>query len=134
MQLISLTTGEIVSAGSVLHIVSGPNTGRAYRFERVYCHTDGTPRVHVTRTAPGRGCHFRAHFHLAPERFGCKLEEEITRGRHAFNTCRHVVGKVDDYLLAGLFAVIPLAVFENFHLADDITSVITLGMLGGGGH
>lgn len=41
---------------------------------------------------------------------------------------RHGWMRVDDWLMAGVFALVPLAFFERFHMAEHITNA--MGMRG----
>lgn len=134
MELINPTTGQTIRPGAKIHTVPA---GEAWHFNKVTRHPETNEhRVHCTKIVRGtRGRHFRGHREFHPHAFGLEIKIDITWQRHALNTGRHVFSKIDDYLWAGAFAIIPLAFFEHFHWADEITSVVTFGMIGsGGGH
>lgn len=134
--------GQTVAYSSIVHVTSGPYQGRAYRYEGVVTvsvrsrtHSHGhAHRVKVTRKAT-QG-HFRAVTMLAPETLGCKVHVPMSRCERIRLTCCNWVRKVDDYMWAGAFALIPLALFEHFHMSGKIAEVISLGVLssGTGGH
>lgn len=129
--------GEIVARGTIVHVMNGATLGRAYRFEGVVTvsvrsrnHLHGhTHRVKATRKAT-QG-HFRAVEMLAPEALGCKVHVPMSRGQRLRLTCCHWIRKIDDYMWAGAFALIPLALFEHFHMSGKIAEVISLGILTG---
>ncbi len=130
MQLINPNTGQIIEPGAKIHTLHGAHAWRYERLRQIDAHTH---HVHCTRVVKGtRGRTFRGHREFHPSVFGLEIKIDITWQRHALNKSRHVLGKVDDYLLAGLFAIVPLAFFERFHWADDITSLFTLGYIGSG--
>lgn len=132
LELINPRTGQVVRPGTKIHTVHGSHPWTFSHIRPVDSHTH---HVHVTRTVKGtRGRTFKGHREFHPSVFGLDVRVSITWQRHVKNTARHAVSKIDDYLMAGLFALVPLAVFEHYHMADDITSMITLGMIGGGGH
>lgn len=132
MELINPTTGQTIMPGTKIHTVPG---GEAWHFAKIVHHPSGEHRVHCTKIVKGsKGRHFRGHREFHPHAFGLEIKIDITWQRHVVNSGKHVFAKIDDYLWAGLFAIIPLAFFEHFHMADDITSVVTFGMIGTGGH
>ncbi|MGV9705296.1 hypothetical protein [Streptomyces sp. NPDC003483] len=118
MKLISRVSGKEITEGRTLHGHSGPAAPHAWRFERISLHRDGVHRVHVSRPGGRVG---RIHRAFHPSDFGCEVRLEITWRR----TVRHAVtrtwSKVDDYLLAGLFALVPLAFFEPYHWLDVVS-------------
>lgn len=123
--------GVIIAQGSIVHVVAGPNLGRAYRFESILPYGKrGTYRVRVSRKSVH--AHFRSVEFLPPNALGCKVERPLTRRERMWSACCTVWAKVDDWFWAGTFALIPLAVFEHFHLATKITEVVSLGMITGG--
>lgn len=112
--------------GSTLHMQSGSAAGRAWRFEHIVERPDGNHHVHVTRLSGKLG---RTPRQYHPDVFGCDITIDITWRQSVRNAAHHAWTKVDDYLLAGAFALVPLAFFEQYHLAETITSA-----LGFGGH
>ncbi|MCX5605979.1 hypothetical protein OOK29_48560 [Streptomyces phaeochromogenes] len=126
MKLVSRATGQEVTPGSTLHMQSGSAAGRAWRFEHIVERPDGNHHVHVTRLSGKLG---RTPRQYHPDVFGCDITIEITWRQSVRNAAHHAWTKVDDYLLAGAFALVPLAFFEQYHLAETITSA-----LGFGGH
>lgn len=131
--------GQVVAFGAIVHVTNGPTLGRAYRFEgivtvsiRSRSHHGHTHRVKASRKA-SHG-HFRAIEILAPEALGCAVHVPMTRCERMRLTCCHWLTKIDDYMWAGAFALIPLALFEHFHMSGKIAEVVSLGVLSGGGH
>lgn len=132
MELINPRTGQVIAPGSKIHTVHGSHP---WTFSHIRKIDSGTHHVHVTRTVKGtRGRTFKGHREFHPSVFGLDVRVSVTWQRHVINTTKHAAHKVDDYLMAGLFAIIPLAFFEQYHMAGTITETITLGLLGGGGH
>lgn len=122
--------GRVVAQGSIVHVVAGPNLGRAYRFESITAYgSRGTYRVRVSRKSVH--AHFRSVEFLPPNALGCTVERPLTRFERFRAGCCTLWAKVDDWFWAGTFALIPLAVFEHFHLATKITEVVSLGMISG---
>lgn len=129
-QLINPTTGQIIEPGSKIHTVQGSH---AWRFERLRKVDHSTHHVHCSRLVKGaRGRHFRGHREFHPSVFGLDVKIDITWSRHVVNTSKHVFSKIDDYLWAGAFAIIPLAFFEHYHMSGTIIETVTLGILSGG--
>ncbi|MFC4463982.1 hypothetical protein ACFPH6_05290 [Streptomyces xiangluensis] len=126
MKLVSRATGQEITPGSTLHMQSGPTAGRAWRFEHIVERPDGHHHVHVTCSS-GKLGRIPRQYH--PDVFGCEITIDITWRQNFRNAVRHAWTRVDDYLLAGAFALIPLAFFEHYHWAETITSA-----LGFGGH
>lgn len=132
--------GQTVARGTIIHVMNGATLGRAYRFEGVVTvsvrsrnHLHGhTHRIKATRKAT-QG-HFRAVEMLAPESIGCRVHVPMSRTERMRLTCCHWVTKIDDYMWAGAFALIPLALFEHFHMSGKIAEVVSLGMLTSGSH
>lgn len=130
MELINPTTGQTITPGSKIHTVHGAH---AWRYERLRKIDDRTHHVHCTRVVKGsRGRTFRGHREFHPSVFGLDVRVSVTWERKAICRTRHMISKVDDYLLAGVFAIIPLAFFEHYHMAGTITEFVTLGMFGSG--
>jgi hypothetical protein len=132
MELINPTTGQTITPGAKIHTVPG---GEAWHFAKIVHHPSGEHRVHCTKIVKGsKGRHFRGHREFHPHAFGLEIKIDITWQRHAMNTARHAFSKVDDYLMAGVFAIVPLAFFEHYHMAGPIIGTVTLGVLSGGGN
>jgi len=102
--------GEIILPGAMLHAVNGPHAGTHWRLERV--HHNGT--YHVLRCSRLHR-QMRVRMDLHPHVFGLSVLE-ITRWYRPraqdLKACWH---KIDDGLLMGALALIPLAAFEAFH-------------------
>ncbi|WP_331740742.1 hypothetical protein OG613_47015 (plasmid) [Streptomyces sp. NBC_00015] len=126
MKLISCATGREIEAGRKLYGQSGAAAGLAWRFERIAPRRNGVHHVHVSR--PGGRKLGRIHREFHPSVFGCEITVEITWRRAVRHAAVHAWAKADDYLLAGVFALVPLAFFEHFHWAEAIVSA--LGMDG----
>lgn len=130
-QLINPATGQTIAPGSKIHTVPG---GEPWHFNKITRHPNsGEHRVHCTKIVRGtRGRHFRGHREFHPHAFGLEVKIDITWSRHVINTGKHVFSKIDDYLWAGAFAIIPLAFFEHYHMSGTIIETVTLGILSGG--
>ncbi|MFG1667625.1 hypothetical protein [Streptomyces sp. Y7] len=124
MKLVSRVSGKEIAPGSTLHMQSGSTAGRAWRFAHIVERPDGDHHVHVTGLGGKLG---GAHRQYHPDVFGCEIALDATWRQNACNAVRHAWTKVDDYLLAGLFALVPLAFFEHYHWAEAITSALGLG-------
>lgn len=124
MKLVSRASGKEVVPGSTLHMQSGPTVGRAWRFEYVVKRPDGDHHVHVTRLGGKLGGTPRQYH---PRVFGCEIAQDITWRQSVRTGVRHAWTKVHDYLMAGMFALVPLAFFEHYHWAETITSALGLG-------
>lgn len=123
MKLVSRMTGREIMQGRTLHGRTGGAAPHAWRFERISLHRDGAHRVHVSRPGGRLG---RIHREFHPIDFGCEVRIEITWRRAVRHAATRTWSKVDDYLLAGLFALVPLAFFEHFHWSDAIVSMLGL--------
>jgi len=121
--------GVLIEHGSIVHACSGPYVGRAYRYEGVFLYGHHTYRVKVSRKSTLG--HFRAVAWAHPSVFGCTVRVPLTRRQACRAKIATLWAKIDDWFWAGTFALIPLAVFEHYHLATKITEVISLGMIGG---
>lgn len=125
-------TRQPVPIGASLHArnttVAGPHP---WRLEA--CQPDETPggdahTVTVSRHHPRFG-RIRRTFH--PRVFGLVIEIEISWHRAARTKIHHAWHEAWFGVVLGILALIPLAFFEQFHLADNITSMFGFG---GGGH
>lgn len=125
MKLVSCVTGEEIRTGRTLRAQTGAVTGQAWKFERIAERADGIHHVHVSRPGGKLG---RIHREFHPSVFGCEITVEITWRRSVGHAAYRTWSKVDDYLLAGLFALVPLAFFEHYHWSEFIVSI--LGMDG----
>lgn len=120
MRLIN-AQGIEVTPSSRLHAVSGPQAGQVWQYSHVIEHPIDGHRVHVTRRHPRLG-HVHREFH--PGVFGLTVVVDVTWKRHAVNQLHHARTKLDEYLLAGVIALVPLAFFEQFHLAEKLGEVL----------
>ena len=120
--------GQIVLPGAMLCAKEGPHAGTHWRLEKIF-HNGVTHLLRVTRLHKvGRVVE---HFH--PSVFGLSMVEITQWWRVTRHDLAHAWHKVDEWLFAGIFALIPLAIFEHYHLAEPITSALT-GWFTGGGH
>jgi hypothetical protein len=121
MRLMDATTATEIVAGSMIRPVEGPS--RPWRFESITSRPDGTHLVHATQASRAG----RVHKHFHPHAFGLDIviDVEITRRAHVRNVAHHTWSKANDYLLAGIFALVPLAFFEHFHVAERIFAAFT---------
>lgn len=122
MKLVSRTTGQEITPGSTLHTQSGPSAGRAWRFEHIVERPDGNHHVHVSCSS-GKLGRIPRQYH--PDVFGCEITIDITWRQNIRNAAHHAWTKVDDYLMAGVFALVPLAFFEHYHWAEPIAAALT---------
>lgn len=132
--MIHLVTEDdvIIEHGSIVHICTGPNVGRAYRYEGVVIAGHHTYRVKITRKSIAG--HFRAVEWIHPSVIGCSVRVPLTRCQRVKVFALACWTKIDDWFMAGLVALIPLAWFEHYHMATKITEVLSLGIFTGGGH
>lgn len=126
MRLISSTTGEEITTAAMLTHVSDRTR---WRFEAITCRTDGRI-IHVSRYE--RRVSGRVHAHFHPDAFGVRVEVTLTRVQVVTHHARRVWLRVDDWVWAGVIALVPLAFFERFHMADMIVSAF--GFTSGAGH
>lgn len=124
MRLIN-AQGVEVAPRARLHVVEGKDSGQVWQYSHVIEHPVDGHRVHVTRRHPRIG-HVHRDFH--PRVFGLRVEIDITWRRHMRNKVHHVRTKFDDYLLAGVVALLPLGLFEHYQLAERLPEA--LGFLG----
>lgn len=111
MRLINEATEREITSLTTIRCVAGPLTGQAWRYEKIIVREGNGHRVHCTRSDRRLG---RIHREFHPSVFGCRVEREITFRIHIVNLAHHARSKFDDYLLAGIIALIPLAVFEHY--------------------
>lgn len=113
------TAGDVVPLHATLTAINGPHTGRRFRFAGL--HADGERVVmHHLNPHPFRNAVVLLH----PAVFGCVLRTEVTRVRHFLNLCCHVVSRVDEWLWAGAFALLPLSMVDpevGHHLGELFT-------------
>jgi len=74
MRLMHSETGLVVKQRDVIHIVSGPLAGQAWRFQRVIPHPDGH-KIHCTRSNRKLG---REHGQFPPHLFGCRVVLDLS--------------------------------------------------------
>lgn len=108
-------------SGSRLVAVQGKEIGQQWRLSHVVEHPVDGHRVHVTRRHPRLG-HVHREFH--PGVFGLHVVIDVTWREHAINKAHHVRAKFDDYLLAGIVALLPLAIFEHYHVAEKLPEML----------
>ena len=97
----------------------GPHAGRCFRIDDVV-KRDGQHVVRATRKhATGRHM-----ITVLPEVFGLIIREieEITR--RVINRVRRTWMKIDEGLYMGTLALIPLAYFEHYEMADKIVEIL----------
>jgi len=73
MRLMHSETGLVVAQRDVIHIVSGPSAGQAWRFQRIIPHPDGH-KIRCTRSHPKLG---RVHREFSPHVFGCHVVLDV---------------------------------------------------------
>jgi hypothetical protein len=116
MRLIN-AQGQEITPGARLRVAEGRDSGQVWLYSHTIEHPVDGHRVHVTRRHPRIG-HVHREFH--PRVFGLHVEIDITWRRHVVNKVHHVRTKFDEYLLAGVVALFPLAAFEHFHFSEKL--------------
>ncbi|MFJ3311098.1 hypothetical protein ACIPSA_50925 [Streptomyces sp. NPDC086549] len=116
MKLVSCVTGEEIQTGRTLRVQTGAAAGQTRKFERIAQHADGVHHVHASRPGGKLG---RIHREFHPSAFGC----EITWRKSVSHAAYRTWSKVDDYLLAGLLALVPLPFFEHYHWSEYIVAI-----------
>lgn len=127
------TGAELCIGRSRVRALSGPHKGQWFTLAGVESDR-GTHTVHASRRTRV-GMH---HVRCAPDVFGLIVEEIVSLSRHALSTLVHVRRKIDDGLLLGALALVPLALFEAFH-GGEVTRHLLETLFnsranGGGGH
>lgn len=122
--------GVIIEHGSIVHLTAGPFVGKAYRYEGVIISGHHTYRVKITRKSIAG--HFRAVEWCHPSMIGCEVRVPLTRCQQVGAFALACWTKIDDWFMAGLVALVPLAWFEHYHMATKITEILSLGMITGG--
>ena len=119
MRLINAQNVE-VQPGAKLRVAEGPDTGQMWQFSHVVEHPVDGHRVHVTRRHTRIG-HVHREFH--PRVFGLHVVIDVTWRQHVRNTVHLARTKFDDYLLAGIVALFPLALFEHYRVAERLPEI-----------
>lgn len=119
MRLVNSGTGADVALGTMLHVVSGPSLNAAWRYEAIAPRSEGDHLVRVSRIHPRMG---RVHTHMHPKVLGCHIVVDLVWHERCRLVLHHAWLKGDDYLMAGFVALLPLAIFERFHMADMLTA------------
>lgn len=117
-------SGDAVLPGTLLTAVIGPHTGRHFRFVAVH---EDRARIIVHRMHPHPFRNSRAVVH--PSIFALSLQAEVARARHVLNALHHAWQKLDEWLLAGVVALVPLALVDE-GVREGVLH--TLGSLMGG--
>ncbi|WP_427168761.1 hypothetical protein ACQF4J_46880 (plasmid) [Streptomyces sp. C1-1] len=120
MKLVSCVTGEEIQVGRTLRVQTGAAAGQAWKYERIAPRPDGVHHVHASRPGGKLG---RIHREFHPGAFECEITVEITWRKSVSHAAYRTSAKVDDYLLAGLFALVPLAFFEHYHWSEHIVAM-----------
>ena len=113
--------GAIVPLGRhYARVQFGSLTGTLWRLDEIF--HDGVQ--HMVRCSRQHAIG-RVRRVFAPVVFGLSVQEEITRLHHALNLGVHAWQKVDEWFFAGIVALVPLAFFEQYHLAETITHALS---------
>lgn len=123
-RLIMSSTGEPVEFGRMIQATVGPHTGTWWRLDAL-AHNGREHIVRVSRCVRGGRMRRIAAFPLHV--FGLVVDEIKALWLRAAHTAEH---KTLDYILAGVFALVPLGFFEQYHGAEHITEIVRL-ILGG---
>lgn len=125
MATLVLTDGTPVTLGHFHLMVDGPHKGTWWRIEELF-HDGSEHKVRASyRHRAGR---VRRVFH--PSVFGLMVQEELTRMRLVVNRLHHAWQKIDEGLIMGVLALVPLAVFEAYH-GGEATREFLASILGG---
>lgn len=117
-QLIMATTGEVVGFGRMIQAQTGSHAGTWWRLDAL-SHNGREHIVHVSRRC-GRVRRVAAFpLHV----FGLIVQEITAWWHRLIMAAEH---KLADYMLAGVFALVPLAFFERFHGAEHIVEIFTI--------
>lgn len=74
MRVVNTDTQCEVEPGTMLHMISGPSAGQAWRLEKVATKNDGDHHLHVSRSLPKLG---RVHREFHPRLFGCAVVVDV---------------------------------------------------------
>ena len=118
MRLMDTATGTEIQPGTMLRPVEGFDR-RAWRFERLVETREG----HLVHASQGTRAG-RMHKHFHPSVFGLEIMIDVTV---RFRRTRAVGAKLSDYFMAGVIALVPLAAFEYFHLAEHVFTWLGYG-------
>lgn len=109
--ILASTGAELMPGRSRVRALTGPHTGQWFTLHEVHSHK-GEHHVHVSRRTHAGRQHLH---HCALSMFGLVVEEIVSLVRHVVNTLVHMRRKIDDGVILGALALIPLALFEAFH-------------------
>lgn len=124
-RLIFEATGTDVPRNHAVTAVTGPIAGQCWRVRELKRTAEGHRVLMSRRTAVG---HVHREFH--PSVFGLSVVVDVTWSRRALHRAAIMRRKVDDYLLAGVLALLPLAAFEHYHFAEWLFSLLGSGHAG----
>lgn len=110
MRITLASTGMDVPLGRSVQAVKGPYAGTWWRLDDVR-KANGQHLICASRTHRVG----RHRITVAPDMFGLVIEEIVRFARHCLNTLHAVRVKIDDGIILGFLALIPLALFEAFH-------------------
>lgn len=106
------TDGTVVTLGrTTLPIHFGSHAGEWWRLDEIF--HDGTQ--HMLRCSRLHRGKVRVRKVFAPVHFALEVMEEITHMRALVNRVHHTWQKIDEGLIMGVLALVPLALFEAFH-------------------
>lgn len=119
-ELLLAATGQLVTPGRMIQATTGTHAGSWWRLEG-HLHNG---REHVVRVCRRVGRLMqRAAFPL--QVFGLALREfDHWWKDDPRHTAMRMLHKLDEYLLAGLFALIPLGVFEGYNGAEHFRQFV----------
>lgn len=111
-KIVELDSGRVITPPCMLR---APEVG-TWRLEH-HAEHKGEHVLHCSRFNGRR----RIHTTFAPHVFGLTVEIDVVWYRAVRHTAHMARVKGGDYMLAGIFALVPLAFFERFHWAETIT-------------
>lgn len=124
--------GTVIALPTVLPALSGPHQGHHWRLEELV-ERDGVHFVRATRIRNRRRCVITC----LPEIFGLVVERIVNRARHVANVLHRAWSTIDEGLIMGVLALIPLALFEAYHggeVARHILESLFNSQANTGGH
>lgn len=113
--------GLVIMPGAMLHAIKGPHAGTHWRLDTI--HHNG--EHHVLRCSRLlRTMRVRMDFH--PSVFGCQMIEIKAWYRIGRSDVRRWWEKVDEGVIMGALALIPLGFFEAFHGSEHFRALIEI--------
>lgn len=126
MQHIMASDGTVILPGAMLHAVHGPHAGSHWRLEGL--HHNGTH--HVLRCSRLVRGSMRVRMDHHPRVFDLDVVELSAWWRISRDDVMRCWHRIDDGLIMGVLALVPLAAFEAFHGGEHARALI-MSLIGG---